>query len=472
MSFRKNIAFFPGLLIALTLLLSSGCATYYQKNLKFQEAFAEGNLDKADKLLDKNEKAAEGRNRLLYFMQKGVVLQLQGRYQESNQMLEQAYFFLEDYKKSYSYEALALISNPMMKPYAGEDHEKVLIHYYKALNFLMLQKPTEALVEARRLNNRLNHLNDLYGEKKNRYDDDAFAHVLMGIAYEMDNDINNAFIAYRNAYESYKSNYGPEFGVQAPEQLKNDLLRTAYLMGFTNELELYEREFGIDYTYVKKEKPELIFFWHNGLGPVKSEWSINFTVVKGEGGVATFVNEELGLNFAFPLPDNSDPKGGLGDLKIIRVAFPKYETRKPYFTSATLHTDGQAFSLEKAEDINEVAYSILQDRMLRELGSSLLRLATKQAAEYALRQENQDAGAVLSVVNALTEKADTRNWQTLPYSISYARVPLDAGENTVSFKTGTKDGKEAVEQTFNYSAKEGQTIFQIYHSLESLPPGY
>ncbi len=472
MLFKENISVFPRLLIVLLLVISTGCATYYQRNLQFQEAFAVGNLDKANKLLDKNKKAAEDRNRLLYFMQKGAVLQLQGQYELSNQMLEQAYIYTEDYKKNYGYEALVLVSNPMMRPYTGEDHEKVLIHYYKALNYLMLAKPQEALVEARRLNNKLNVLNDKYGDRKNRYSDDAFAHILMGIAYEMDNDINNAFIAYRNAYESYKTNYLPEFGVKAPDQLKKDLLRTASAMGFIDELQQYEKEFGMKYNAENGHKPELIFFWHNGLGPVKSEWSMNFTVVKGQGGTATFVNEEMGLNFPFPLPDNGKPNGGLGDLKLVRVAFPKYETRKPIFNSASLSVNGNSFPLEKAEDINEIAYSILQDRMMRELGSSLLRLATKQAAEYALRQENQDAGALLSIVNALTEKADTRNWQTLPYSVWYSRVPLKAGSNSVTLKTQGPSANASGEQVFNFEVEEGQTIFQIYHSLESLPPGY
>ncbi len=472
MLFKENISVFPRLLIVLLLVISTGCATYYQRNLQFQEAFAVGNLDKANKLLDKNKKAAEDRNRLLYFMQKGAVLQLQGQYELSNQMLEQAYIYTEDYKKNYGYEALVLVSNPMMRPYTGEDHEKVLIHYYKALNYLMLAKPQEALVEARRLNNKLNVLNDKYGDRKNRYSDDAFAHILMGIAYEMDNDINNAFIAYRNAYESYKTNYLPEFGVKAPDQLKKDLLRTASAMGFIDELQQYEKEFGMKYNAENGQKPELIFFWHNGLGPVKSEWSMNFTVVKGQGGTATFVNEEMGLNFPFPLPDNGKPNGGLGDLKLVRVAFPKYETRKPIFNSASLSVNGNSFPLEKAEDINEIAYSILQDRMMRELGSSLLRLATKQAAEYALRQENQDAGALLSIVNALTEKADTRNWQTLPYSVWYSRVPLKAGSNSVTLKTQGPSANASGEQVFNFEVEEGQTIFQIYHSLESLPPGY
>lgn len=467
--FSGKLRYFSGVFLLTILLSLSSCATYYQRNAKFQEAFSSGDIEQADRLLDKNDKAAKGRNRLLYFMQKGVVLQMQGKFEESNSYLEQAYTFIEDYKKSFGSEALSLITNPMMKPYTGEDHEKVLIHYYKALNYLQLQQPQLALVEARRLNNRLNVLNDKYDQKKNRYKDDAFAHVLMGIAYEMDKDVNNAFIAYRNAYNTYKESYLTDFGVSVPVQLKEDLLRTAYLNGFRTELDFYEREFNTKYHHDHKKAGELVFFWHNGLGPVKDEWSINLTVVKGSGGVATFVNEDMGLNFSFPVPENSDGSGGLGDLKLVRVAFPKYLQRTPFYNEATLHTNGNVYAVELAENINAIALSVLEDRLLREMGTSLLRLAVKQATEYAARQDNEDMGAVVSLVNALTEKADTRNWQTLPYSISYARLPLQKGENTVQLKTKGPNGSVAGD-TFTFEVQPGQTIFHVYSTLDSSAP--
>lgn len=448
----------------------SSCATYYQKNLEFQTAFTQGDLEKADKLLDKNKKAAEGKNRLLYFLQKGVVLQMQGQFELSNQYFEQAYTFVEDFKTKPGLEALAVISNQNVKPYKGEDHEKVLIHYYKALNFLQLKQPQEALVEAKRLNNKLNLLNDTYEDRKNRYKDDAFAHILMGMAYEMDNDPNNAFIAYRNAFNTYKESYSPNFGVQAPEQLKQDLMRTAYLTGFRQELRQYEKEFGTEYSHDKsaKNRGELIFFWHNGLGPIKSEWSINFTIVKGQGGVATFVNDELGLNFTYPLPpDEGD--GGFDDLSLVRVAFPKYLSRNPVYQSASIDANGNQYLLEKTENIDAVARYILEDRFLREMGTALLRLAAKQASAYAAREEDRDLGTIVSLVNAITEKADTRNWQTVPNSIYYARIPLEIGDNVISLETMDAEGNKT-NQEFTFSVEKGQTLFHLYHSLDSYPP--
>ena len=185
--------------------------------------------------------------------------------------------------------------------------------------------------------------------------------------------------------------------------------------------------------------------------------------------MATFVIEDMGLNFSFPVSESGDGKGGLGDLKLVRVAFPKYLERTPYYQQASLQIDGSTYQLERTENINAIAFSVLQDRMLREMGTSLLRLALKQAAEYAMREDNQDMGAVVSLVNALTEKADTRNWQTLPYSISYARVPLKEGVNSVKLKTEGPNGSSE-EESFTFESQPGRTIFHIYSTLDSSAP--
>lgn len=449
----------------------AGCATYYQKNLRFQEFFEKGEIEQAATILDQNRRAATGKDRLLFFLHKGVVLQMLGNYRESNEFLEEAYLYIEDLQRNYATEALSFLTNPTILPYRGEDFEQVQLHYYKALNYLRLNQFEEALVECRRMNIKLNSLNDKYANHKNRYKRDAFAYNLMGIIFEAAGEVNNAFVSYRNAYEAYKEDYREHFHVDVPEQLKRDLLRTAYLNGFTEELEQYEKEFNMKYIHQPTEGGELVFFWNNGLGPVKSEWSINFFIVKGSGGVITFVNEEQGLSFPFSVEGRSrDDALKLGDLKAVRVAFPKYLERRPYFRSAALSIGDEDYPLEITQNINEIAFKTLEDRMIRELGNSLLRLALKQVSEELVRKKSKGLGALLSAAHALTEKADTRNWQTLPYSIHYARIPLTQGENTVTLKTRTLHGRNETAATFQFYLERNETVFHTYHSLESLPP--
>jgi hypothetical protein len=78
---------------------------------------------------------------------------------------------------------------------------------------------------------------------------------------------------------------------------------------------------------------------------------------------------------------------------------------------------------------------------------------------------------MVGVINAITEKADTRNWQTLPYEVYYSRVPLRSGKNKLTLKLNSP-GRPDVAYDFEYEAKKGQILFHTFTSLESKYPSY
>lgn len=391
-----------------------------------------------------------------------------GRFEESNQYFEEAYRYADDLQKNYVNEGVAILTNPNMVPYKGEGFEILFIHYYKALNYLRLNQREEALVECKRMNIELQQLQSKF-KSENKYKEDAFIHLLMGLIYDVNGDYNNAFIAYRNSYDIYKGFYAKQFGVTAPDQLKKDLLRTAWLTGFIEEMHFYEKEFGMVYKPDHEKDAELIFIWQNGLSPVKSEWSINFSVYRGGGGNVFFTNNELGLSYNYYMNDDEYKSSGLADLQFIRIAFPRYLDRKPVFSQAFVKAGNIKIQLEKTEDVGQIAFRSLKDRMLLELGKGLLRFALKKGAEIKLRQENKDLGAALGIINAITEKADTRYWSTLPNSIYYARVPLKEGNQEIKFVTGAGNNSSR-EISFQYDIRPGSTVFETFSSLESGPP--
>jgi uncharacterized protein len=457
--------------ILLFLLLFQSCATYYQTNFTFNQEFESGDLNKAITTLQKHAREGNGKSEFLYDANNGLVLSLLGKYDESNQYFEKAFLFGEDYRKNYLLEVASYLTNPMVTSYKGEDHEHLLILYYKAINYLKLNQTDDALVECRRLNIRLEQLSDRY-PNDSKYRHDAFINTLMGIIYEMDKDYNNAFIAYKNAYEIYTHDYQKLFGMTAPDQLKEDLLRTAYLSGLNDDLESYKREFGrSDYVYQEPAGGELIFFWHNGLSPVKMEWGIDFVVTRA-GNWVTFTNAELGLSFPFNISGYSEQdRNALYSLDIFRVAFPKYVERPVYFQKATIGTPDGSYDLQLMEDVNKIAFKGLQERMTLELSKALVRVALKKVAEYELKKEDRTLGTVLGMINAMTEKADTRNWQTLPHSIYYSRVPLKEGTNAVTLHLMTPQGK-TMDHSFTYQVKKGDKLFHTFSSLEGGYPNY
>lgn len=102
--------------------------------------------------------------------------------------------------------------------------------------------------------------------------------------------------------------------------------------------------------------------------------------------------------------------------------------------------------------------------MVRELSTSLLRVAVKQGIKQAASKQNDWLGFAVGLANAFTEKADTRNWQTLPYSISYVRVPLESADNNVQLQfTGPKVNPD--KQQINIPANGKGTRFFVYTTL-------
>jgi hypothetical protein len=459
--FQKIIKLFIALVIVVQFY---SCATYYQANYDFQSKFQKGQFEQSLSFLDNKKKAGKGKDRLLYYFDKGVVCNILGKHQLSNEYFTQADLYIEDFQRNYGYEMLAIISNPMVKPYKAEDFENVMIQYYKAKNYLALGDYNAALVEAKRLNEKLNKISDIH-KKKITYKQDAFGHLLMGLVYDANKDYNNAFIAYRNAYNVYKDDYSIDYGVNAPLQLKKDILRTAAKTGLWDEVDFFEKQWNIKYAEEKSNGGEAVFFWQNGLVPVKAEWSINFTIMPGNAGYVTFVNKEWGVNLPFYV-GNAEERNRLADLKIVRVAIPKFEERFSMYNKAFVSFEAKTTEFELAQDINKVAIQNLKDRMLRELGVALLRVALKQTAEIAARKNDKDGlGMALSILNAVTEKADTRNWQTLPHAISYTRISLPEGRHEFTVNTTGKRGN--ISKNVFIDIKNNQTTFHTINSVET-----
>jgi hypothetical protein len=453
-----------GFLLVVQVLVSCSHPTFYAKTYQFNESIASGQLDKAEKFLEDGKRFAADKDRFLYFVNAGVMEHMRGDYTKSNEYFQKADIFIEDFRKNAVDKGASFLLNPNLTTYQGEDHEILLINYYKALNYYLLGDKVSALVEVRRLNIRLHQLSEKYNSET-RFSHDAFMHLLMGLIYESNKEFNDAFIAYRNAYNIYEKEYRKVFGLSTPDQLKYDLVRAAALTGLNEERRQYEKLFGIEYRGEEGEA-SFVILWNNGLGPVKDEWGINFAIVYTGGGWVTFVNEEFGYSFPFYIGD-TDLRG----LNWIKVVFPKYVERPQLFHSANVFVDGVAYPLQLAEDLNAISFHVLNERMLLEFATSLIRVAIKQVAAYEIgdASDSSELGAVLSVVASASESADTRNWQTHPHSIFYKRVPVAAGKQILEFEM-MGDGVKPERHVIEFDIRQGETLIYPFHSLGAYPP--
>lgn len=149
----------------LFVLFLSGCAS--TRNTLFIEAdqaTQQGDFARAARIVEDNVDTLYGRrDGVLFYLDSGMLLHYADSPVESSQRLSEAERLIEEYfTRSISQAAATFLINDTMRDYAGEDFEDIYLNVFKALNFNALGQTDGALVEARRINIKLNLLEDKY----------------------------------------------------------------------------------------------------------------------------------------------------------------------------------------------------------------------------------------------------------------------------------------------------------------------
>jgi hypothetical protein len=459
-------------LIILLMPFFFSCRTYRNAVNVYYNHLQAGQYSEASQDLNKIKLLKKNRNRLLYNLEAGAVQYKLYNYQKSNEYLNTANDFLESNFKNIKDVALSNLINPMMETYRSESFEPFMVNYFKAINYLNLGMTEDAVVEARKISLASDRLAEKYKTNKKRYNKDPFALTLQGVIYEASGDINNAFIAYRNATNIFLDNKGAYYGVELPLQLKKDLLRTANLMGFTSETERFEKLLGITFNETKEDQNAIILFIEEGAVPVKEEYV--YTIVKGtQRGGYQFVDQ---YGQTVSLPFNAASYGvnesKLSDFSMARIALPIYRQVYNNRSSIRISNNGLQYEPEKIQSLNDLAPAILRERMLEDLAKAFARYLIKTTVQKSVEKtaekknenkqqskKDENAGAMLlSLAGALSEKADTRSWLSLPAYLHYIRIPLTDGENTISVELGNR------KQSFTVMSKRGIQVKSISYN--------
>ena len=430
-------------------MLLAGCGPSVNRYLLIDASLRAHDPKSADAIVQQAEKEYGEKGRVLYGMDRGMTLQLVGDYQQSNTVLELAEEELDRlYTRKIRTEALAFMTNDTALPYEGDPYEQVLINVLKALNYAVLGAWQDALVEARRIDHRLNVLSDRTQER-NAYRDDGFARYLSGILYECTGDVNNAFIAYRKAYEIFDATRAWSHTV-VPSQLMQDLLRTAEAMHFSQELTEYKSVFpGTRWEthQALQQLAQVVVISYNGRAPRKEDQFLDLPISLGALQLVL-------LNRGFSQTNRQSNRAmdtvlyGLNG-RVVRVAVPRLipqKTHVPIDRVNLIPDDGTEVRVntELVHNVTALAEKTLSARMAGITAKALARAATKFAfAEGVTRGAQHAAGKdaapwVGLLVGLLTkglavasEEADTRSWQTLPDEIHLARVWVPPGRYQV-----------------------------------------
>ena len=409
--------------------------------------------EKALQLLDSQKGGYGKNNKLQFLLDRGLLLHLSKKYQESIVTFAAARQLADElYTKSVSKQATTWITNEYAAPYPGEDFERALVNVFQALNYALLNKREDALVEARDVDSLLAVINDQYAvDQKNVYKEDAFIRLFMGILYEASGtslDTNDAYVSYRKALEVYDRDYKDNYDVNAPRVLQSNILRVSreIVLGDFDGYRDKFRDIPFASKKERQQQAEVYLIQYNGLAPIKEESQITLPMLDGY---------------------------------LVKVAFPKYRSR-PYATATSRLVAGESAGTvlfsdsELVEPIGRIAEKNLERRKLRFIAKATIRATSRymieKNQEKSIYKNSGSTSAAWfrfasSFFNIVIEKADVRCWQTLPDQIRLSHILLKPGTYTFTVENFGADGAQVSSKMLGErSVKAGDQIFLVVHT--------
>lgn len=374
-------------LIIIVSVWQVGCATYQTKVSEARRNLESGNPELAIQKLEPLA-AQEGKDQLIYLLDYAVAKQVARDYKGSSQALIEADRLAEskDYISVTKQTASLLLSQEMVQ-YGGEDFEKLLINAMGAINFALMNDLESARVETKRLTEKLEYFR---GEKKQQYKDNSLAFWLNGHIWEANRDWDSALIDFEKAYKTGLNN----------ELIQNDLIRAAHRARRPDKVARYTKKFGIrpNAKYRNNNYGEVVVLYQSGWGPRKRP------------------NPEA-PRFPILVPERSWTKQAL--VKVNGVEQDKTEL---------------VYDLESAsiEALNQQYGALVAKR--------IAGMLAKEAVRHEVQKKNEGFGLLLGIAMHASDRADLRQWSTLPKNIQAAHLFLPKGTHKIQLIGLSGDG--------------------------------
>lgn len=405
------------------------------------------------------------KEKALYRLDLGAALHYAGKYAESERHFDKAEKRMEElYTKSLTQMLGTLVINDASMEYAGEPHERALLHIFRALNYVGLGNISEALVESRKVEVFLGELNRKAGDKS-VYRDDAFARYLDSLLYEDMGNTDDARVsleAAKKAYSWYEADYHtptPRFSLEKNAPSAGELVfihfngmaprKTSKVLSLTQEkaIGIALRAAAPDENGPFRKALSTLGIQTAGLEYSKDAQEPQDASQEDLGGLLEFLGQKAS---ASPRAEERSAQPPADSQQIV-ISFPVYVAAPPAAAGSVVAVDGQdKGETVLMEDISAIAIKALEDRMnqvrVRAIARATIKyILAKAAADLAAKQCEKAPSMLIDMckktarklaeaVVAGTETADTRSWGTLPAEIRMARVSLLPGLRQVEVR--------------------------------------
>lgn len=362
--------------MGLVSLFLSGCAG---KLNRAADLYYSGQPEKALTLLS-GKNWAGSKSKLLYLLEQGAISHHQGEYQKSTGYFLEADRLIESYERiSLSEQTASLVGNEWLTNYKGEYSERLWVHTYLMMNYMLLGQYDDALVEANRALGRF----EKYPEAlKQAY----FTRALMALSFSNVAEDNDALLIYRQLADDLTDN----------SVVAGDIVYHAHRLGMVDLVKTFSP---LSPFTRSSNDGELVLFLSSGRIPEKLPGTVF-------------------------LPPS------------IRFSFPYYGPYLKPFVPWLTPTDGVVVA-RIVTDLGVVVEDALDARKVGLLTKESVRVAAKEAMAQAVgNRSDATAEAVVRTLFFLMEEADTRSWKTLPAQFILIRIALPAGQHKIRMGRG------------------------------------
>ncbi len=377
-----------------------------------------------------------------------------GDYARSAEAVERAVRLAEDrYTKSVTRALLSVLGGDRVLPYDPPAPERILLHYYGALDYLRMGEPDEAAVEARRLSRRLEIVEEEDPSEVNEGMRASLWHFA-GAVFEAAGQANDAGVAYRRAVavggpgagrsaataarEASSSPYFPTpLGAVDPSVGRADGSGTGGLRATGEVLVVVERGF----VAHRVERDLTLFLLPRELEELREleDWDpdeedeADLDVVRRIAGRAFHGG---GRARRWRLAG----RGSDADPILFRIAWPEFHDARTVTGTATVDAGSARSGAFLQADLSDAVRAAYRDRRVLDLAKALLRAAVREELADAIEDEVSEedetlgelAGWAARVGGALIERADTRSWHLLPARLELFRLELPAGRHSLA----------------------------------------
>jgi hypothetical protein len=420
---RKYILFNIILLLSPGLALFWSCASasfaVVDNELESSNHTGGANYAGVVKTLEKNRNILyKSGDKILYYLDKGMLQHYAQQYSESSKLLQEGERAIEEaFTKSITQEISTYLVNDNVRDYGGEDYEDIYINVFNALNYYHRGDPEGAMVEIRRMNNKLRHLAVKY---------DTAITGLQRKALENDTRITPNPNTQVKFSDSVLARYlGMLFHRGAGQYDDARIDRDWLLAVFANYPSIYTNEIPESLSgemEIPEEMARLNVVAFGGLSPVKREKIVRMP---------------------------------LSDYHWIKIALPEMVSRHSEIHRIELVLDdGQRFRLELLEDMGAVAKETFKTRQELIYIKTVLRATIKATGSYAMDAMSREVDGLLNslvlglssvvaqVIADASEQADLRMSRYFPAKAYVGGINLPPGRYSFNINYYNRSGKE------------------------------